>query len=181
MRNSSQFGVKSICANLGGFQGFAQVRLAFSVFIALGRAPTRGVRNDEVIILRAPRQMCVGVGTVQCSALSCGSGSAPLRKSVKIDSRDCPGGRRSSALCLGLEGLDLAGFGACAPCLHVSAGCHEPLKGPLLRGFSSQKRAYEMQLSHAARALRAAPLRSRAMRARARAGLGSETRNKGKS
>ena len=86
-----------------------------------------------------------------------------------------------SALCLGLEGLDLAGFGACAPCLHVSAGCHEPLKGPLLRGFSSQKRAYEMQLSHAARALRAAPLRSRAMRARARAGLGSETRNKGKS
>ena len=86
-----------------------------------------------------------------------------------------------SVLCLGLEGLDLAGFGACAPCLHVSAGCHEPLKGPLLRGFSSQKRAYEMQLSHAARALRAAPLRSRAMRARARAGLGSETRNKGKS
>ena len=86
-----------------------------------------------------------------------------------------------SALCLGLEGLDLAGFGACAPCLHVSAGCHEPSKGRLLRGFSSQKRAYEMQLSHAARALRAAPLRSRAMRARARAGLGSETRNKGKS
>ena len=86
-----------------------------------------------------------------------------------------------SVLCLGLEGLDLACFGACAPCLHVSAGCHEPLKGPLLRGFSSQKRAYEMQLSHAARVLRAAPLRSRAMRARARAGLGSETRNKGKS
>ena len=84
MRNSSQFGVKSICANLGGSQGFAQVRLAFSVFIALGRAPTRGVRNDEVIILRAPRQMCVQCSgcTVQCSALSCGSGSAPLRKSV---------------------------------------------------------------------------------------------------
>ena len=61
---------ESICANLGGFQGFAQVRLAFSVFIALGRAPTRGVRNDEVIILRAPRHKCVWVW-VQCSAVPC--------------------------------------------------------------------------------------------------------------
>ena len=51
-------------------RGFAQVRLAFSVFIALGRAPTRGVRNDEVIILRAPRHKCVWVW-VQCSAVPC--------------------------------------------------------------------------------------------------------------
>ena len=105
-------------------RGFAQVRLAFSVFIALGRAPTRGVRNDEVIILRAPRQMC-GWVWVQCSALSCGSGSAPLRKSVKSTLEIVQVDAGLSALCLGLEGLGLAGFGPCAPCICVSAACHE--------------------------------------------------------
>ena len=106
-------------------RGFAQVRLAFSVFIALGRAPTRGVRNDEVIILRAPRHKCVWVWYSAVPALSCGSGSAPLRKSVKSTLEIVQVDAGLSALCLGLEGLGLAGFGPCAPCLCVSAACHE--------------------------------------------------------
>ena len=75
---------------------------------------------------------------VQCSAVPCLVAPAahlcanPSKSTLEIVQVDAG----LSALCLGLEGLDLAGFGACAPCLYVSAGCHEPFKGPLLRGNS---------------------------------------------
>ena len=121
---------------VGFSRGFAQVRLAFSVFIALGRAPTRGVRNDEVIILRAPRHKCVWVW-VQCSACPVlwlrQRTFAQIRGKSTLEIVQVDAGL--SALCLGLEGLGLAGFGPCAPCICVSA-VTKHFKGPLLRGNS---------------------------------------------
>ena len=129
--------VKHLCKFGVAFsRGFAQVRLAFSVFIALGRAPTRGVRNDEVIILPTPRHKCVWVW-VQCSACPV----LWLRQRTfaqirQIDSRDCPGGRRSFGVVPGFGGVGSRGFRAlravpmCQRCLSRSI-----FKGPLLRGI----------------------------------------------